>query len=182
VTTVEQQAAEAATQSERTTVDSDVVTDLHRLHGSSLFDFARHQGLTDEQAADVVQEALLRLWRELRRGSAVENPLAWMYRAAYRLAMDQHRWRRRLSGLLPRLAPRHAAYAGPEASDRLTVWASVDELPPRQRQALYLHYAADLTFEDVASVLGISPSAARTHASRGLATLRDRLAIEEMDR
>ena len=182
MTSVEQPVTEAGTQSGRTAVDAEVVTDLHRLHGSSLFDFARHQGLTDEQAADAVQEALLRLWGELRQGSAIENPLAWTYRTTYRLAMDQHRWRRPLAGLLPRLAPRHPAYAGPEASDQLAVWATVDTLPPRQRQAVYLHYAADLTFEDVASVLGISPSAARTHASRGLATLRQRLAIEEMDR
>lgn len=182
MTSVEQPVSEAATQSEHATTDADVVTDLHRLHGSSLFDFARHQGLTDEQAADAVQEALLRLWGELRQGSAIQNPLAWTYRITYRLAMDQHRWRRRLAGLLPRLAPRHPAYAGPEASDELAVWAAIDQLPPRQRQALYLHYAADLTFEDVASVLGISASAARTHASRGLATLRERLAIEEMDR
>ena len=61
----------------------------------------------------------------------------------------------------------------------MTVWRAVDELPPRQRHVLYLHYAADLTFEQIAGVLGISPSATRTHASRGVATLRERLATEE---
>ena len=179
--TVEQPVTEAVTQSGNTAADAAVVTDLHRLHGSALYDFARYQGLTDEQAADAVQEALLRLWSALRGGSAIENPLAWTYRTTYRLAMDQHRWRRRLAGLLPRLAPRHPAYADPDASDRLAVWSTVDQLPPRQRQAVYLHYAADLKFQDVATVLGISPSAARTHASRGLAALRDRLAIEETE-
>ena len=155
-----------------------VVTELHELHGARLFDFARHQGLADDQAADVVQEALIRLWRELGRGTVVENPLAWTFRTAYRLAMEQHRWRRRLAAVLPRLAPVHSEHAGPEASDRVTVWTMVDQLPPRQRQVLYLHYAADMPFEDVASVIGISASAARTHASRGLGSLRGRLAAE----
>jgi RNA polymerase sigma-70 factor (ECF subfamily) len=152
--------------------DADLLTDLHAEHGSALYDFARHQGLTDEQAADAVQEALLRLWRELRRGLIIERPPAWLFRTVYHLAMGQHRWRRQLSLLLPRLAPRRTDYAGPEASDRLTVWAAVDGLPVRQRQALYLHYAADLPFEEIAGILGISASAARTHASRGMATLR----------
>jgi len=152
--------------------DADLLTDLHADYGSALYDFARHQGLTDEQAADAVQEALLRLWRELRRGVTIERPPAWMFRTVYHVAMGQHRWRRQLSLLLPRLAPRRTDYAGPEASDRLTVWAAVDGLPARQRQALYLHYAADLPFEEVAGVLGISASAARTHASRGMTTLR----------
>lgn len=158
--------------------DADLLSDLQVQHGSALYDFARHQGLTDEQAADAVQEALLRLWRELRRGTSIERPPAWMFRTVYHLAMAQHRWRRQLSLLLPRLAPRHVDYAGPEASDRLTVWATVDDLPARQRQVLYLHYAADLPFEEIAGILGISTSAARTHASRGLATVRTQLSQE----
>jgi len=161
-------------------VDAEMVTDLHDAHGAELYDFARHLGLSDEQAADALQEAILRLWRELRRGVLIERPPAWLYRTVYRLAMQQHRWRRRLSLLLPQVAPRRTDYAGPETSDRLSVWAAVDDLPPRQRHVLYLHYAADLTFEQVAGVIGISPSATRTHASRGVATLRERLAIEEI--
>ena len=160
-------------------VDTGAVTELHELHGASLFDFARHLGLTDEQAADAVQEAFLRLWRELRGGAVVGNPLGWTYRTTYRLAMEQHRWRRQLSRLLPRIAPRRTDYAGPESSDRVAVWTAVDGLPPRQRHVLYLHYAADMAFDQVAAVIGISPSAARTHASRGLATLRGQLTIEE---
>ena len=159
--------------------DAALVTELHDAHGPALYDFARHLGLSDEQAADALQEAILRLWRELRRGTFIERPPAWLYRTVYRLAMEQHRWRHRLSQLLPRLAPHRTDYAGPESSDRLTVWAAVDGLPPRQRHVLYLHYVADLTFEQIAGVVGISPSAARTHASRGIATLRERLSIEE---
>jgi RNA polymerase sigma factor (sigma-70 family) len=158
--------------------DADLLTDLQAEHGSALYDFARHQGLTDEQAADAVQEALLRLWRELRRGTTIERPPAWLFRTVYHLAMAQHRWRRQLSLLLPRIAPRRTDYAGPEASERLTVWGAVDDLPPRQRQALYLRYAADLPFDEIAGILGISPSAARTHASRGMATLRREMSQE----
>jgi RNA polymerase sigma factor (sigma-70 family) len=151
---------------------------LHEEHASRLFDFARHQGLQDAQASDAVQEALLRLWRELRRGTIVDNPVAWLYRTTYRLAMEHHRWRRALGKLLPRLAPTHPTYGGPETSDAVAVWSVVDRLPPRQRQVLYLHFAGDLTFEDVATVVGISPSAARTHASRALASLRVQLSRE----
>lgn len=158
--------------------DADMVTGLQAEHGPGLFNFARHMGLTDEQAADAVQEALLRLWRELRRGTTIERPPAWLFRTVYHQAMGQHRLRRQLALLMPRLAPHRTDYAGPESSDRVTVWTAVDGLPVRQRQALYLHYATDLAFEQVATILGISASAARTHASRGLATLRTQLSRE----
>ena len=160
-------------------VDALMVTELHDAHGAALYDFARHLGLTDEQAADALQEAILRLWRELRRGTHIERPPAWLYRTLYRLAMQQHRWRHRASLLLPRLVPRRTDYAGPDSSDRLTVWNAIDRLPPRQRHVLYLHYAADLTFEQIAVVIGISASASRTHASRGVASLREQLSMEE---
>jgi RNA polymerase sigma-70 factor, ECF subfamily len=168
-----------ATDVRATDADLAMVAELHETHGEDLHDFARHLGLSDDQAADALQEAMLRLWREIRRGVLIERPSAWLYRTVYRLAMQQHRWRRRLSLLIPRLAPRRTDYAGPESSDRVSVWAAVDGLPPRQRHVLYLHYAADLTFEQAAGVIGISPSACRTHASRGIATLRERLSVEE---
>jgi RNA polymerase sigma factor (sigma-70 family) len=158
--------------------DAEMVTNLQIDIGPALYDFARHQGLSDEQAADAVQESLLRLWRALRRGMAIERPAAWAFRTVYHLAMADHRWRRQLARLLPRIAPLQMDYAGPEASDRLSVWAAVDHLPARQRQALYLHYAADLPFDQVAEILGISAGAARSHASRGMATLRADLAKE----
>lgn len=175
---MEQPVPERVTAS-RAQADSRVVTELHEVHGARLFDFARHQGLEDPAAADAVQEAMLRLWRELQRGARIDNPLAWAYRATYRLAMEQHRWRRVVARVLPRLAPVHTSYAGPEASDSVAVWTMVDRLPPRQRQVLYLHFAADLPFDEVAAVIGISPSAARTHSSRALATLRTSLAGED---
>ena len=158
--------------------DADLLTDLQADHGQALYAFARHQGLTDEQAADAVQEALLRLWRELRGGTIIERPAAWMFRTVYHLAMANHRWRRQLARLLPQMAPIRTAYAGPEDSDRVSVWLAVDHLPARQRQVLYLRYAADLPFDQIADILGISGSAARTHASRGMAALRAELTQE----
>jgi RNA polymerase sigma factor (sigma-70 family) len=180
VTSVQPILAESLRPTGTAEADGAIVTELHELHGSALFDFARHLGLPDEDAADAVQEALVRLWRELRRGPTIDAPLAWTYRTCYRLAMQHHRWRRQLSRLLPRLAPRNMDYAGPESSDRVTVWTAVDRLPPRQRHVVYLHYAADLRFEDIARIVGISPSAVRTHASRGLATLRSQISAEEV--
>ena len=158
--------------------NADLLTNLQADHGQALYDFARHQGLTDEQAADAVQEALLRLWHELRRGTSIERPVAWTFRTVYHLAMANHRWRRQLARLLPRIAPVRTAYAGPEVSDRVSVWAAVDQLPARQRQVLYLHYSVDLPFDQIADILGISGSAARTHASRGMAALRAELTQE----
>jgi RNA polymerase sigma factor (sigma-70 family) len=71
--------------------------------------------------------------------------------------------------------PSARADASEARDELLAVWAEVDRLPERQRQVLYLRYRADLSFEDIGRVLGIGTSSARSNASRGIASLRDRL-------
>ena len=93
--------------------------------------------------------------------------------------MDEHRLRRRLAGLRERLqrdGVRRSSWSeSADRDDSLTVWAQVDRLPARQRQVLYLRYRADLPFDTVAAVLGMSPGAARTLASRALERVRREL-------
>jgi RNA polymerase sigma factor (sigma-70 family) len=157
-----------------------MVLDLERRHGQALFGFVRRLGLSDAQAADSVQEVLLRLWSELQAGRSIEQPKAWAFRAIYRLAMDQHRLQRRIGAIAERLGRSDDARddTARDAGDRVAVWAEVARLPERQRHVLYLRYRGDLTFEQIGSVMGITASAARSHATQATATLRRRLGDE----
>ena len=155
----------------------DIVLDLERQQGQALFGFVRRIGLNDAQAADAVQDVLLRLWGELQAGKSIEQPKAWAFRAIYRLAMDQHRLQRRIVAIVERLGRSDEARGDTarDAGDRIAVWAEVARLPERQRHVLYLRYRADLPFEQIGSVMGITASAARSHATQATATLRRRL-------
>jgi RNA polymerase sigma factor (sigma-70 family) len=151
-----------------------LVEQVHATHGQQLFGFVRRLGLGDEEAIEVTQESLFRLWRAASDGPRPERPVAWTYRTAYRLAMDRHRVRRRWLAFLGRQTAKPADSI--DSRDALlAVWSEVDRLPGRQRQVIYLRYRADLTFEDIGAVLGINASSARSNGSRAIATLRDRL-------
>jgi RNA polymerase sigma-70 factor (ECF subfamily) len=157
------------------------VLSLHDRRGQDLYGFAIGLGLRDEEAADAVQETMLRLWRELASGNDVHDVDAWAFRTAYHLAIDQHRLQTRLAGSLGRLVARGGkpAVDPADSADSAALWQAVDSLPERQRAVLYLRYRADLPFERVGFVLGITSSAARSHATNALATLRRRLGQEE---
>ena len=148
------------------------IADLYERRGRELWGLARRLGASDEQAADVVQEAHLRLWHELHRGTDILDIDAWTFRVAYRLAMDQHRLGRRVQGIVDRLTFRGEPGTTISIDDAMSLWPYVDRLPARERATLYLHYRADLTFEQVGHVLGVTPGAARTYASRGVQRLR----------
>jgi RNA polymerase sigma-70 factor (ECF subfamily) len=160
-------------------LDRAVVADLHDRRGGELFGFARHLGLGDEEAHDAAQEALLRLWVALDSGTRIEQPDAWTFRTLYRICMDEHRWRRRVRGLLERLGPAPEAHHV-DPVDLIAAWDAVERLPERQRLAIYLRYRSDLPFEEIGAILGIAAVSARSHVSRALDTLRASLA-KEMD-
>jgi RNA polymerase sigma factor (sigma-70 family) len=156
------------------------VADVYERRGREVWGLARRLGVSDEQAADVVQEAHLRLWRELTSGRSIDDVDAWVFRVAYRLVIDQHRLSRRVTELVGRLMDRPRTTT-PAPDDALSLWPIVDRLPARERTTLYLRYRADLSFEQVGAVMGITAGAARTYASRGVERLRVALADDEGD-
>ena len=156
------------------------VESLHRRRGQDLFGLARRMGVPHEDAADIVQETMLRLWRELIAEKDVRDEDAWAFRTAYRLAIDQSRQARR-SGSVFSLLTRQSDQSltkSTDLEDVAVVWHEVDALPRQQRAVLYLRYRADLPFEQVGQAVGVSAATARTHATRALATLRERLTRE----
>jgi RNA polymerase sigma factor (sigma-70 family) len=62
-----------------------------------------------------------------------------------------------------------------EAARRDAVLDAMRRLPQRQREVLALRYYLELSEAEIASTLGISTGAVKSHASRGAAALRSHL-------
>jgi RNA polymerase sigma factor (sigma-70 family) len=128
-----------------------------------------------EAADDCFQETFLSAMRAYPR-TRIDNPRAWVLTIAHRKALDHHRARARRPvpvGAVP------DAPAPPEPDPeqlRDGVWARVADLPPKQRAALLLRFAGDLSHREVAAALGCSEEAARRSAHEGLKRLREELA------
>lgn len=150
------------------------VADVHDRRGRELFGLCRRLGLDEDEANDAVQEAFLRMWDQSSKGVAIVDPEAWAFRVTYRLAMDHHRFIRLARSVADRLSTRDEPVEV-DAADRWAVWAAVDQLPTRQRAVLYLRYRADLSYERIAVVMGITAAGARNDASAATASLRRRL-------
>jgi RNA polymerase sigma-70 factor (ECF subfamily) len=133
------------------------------------------------EAQDVVQEAFCRAWGRWDRLSGYDDPLGWVRRVAWNLAIS--RWRRARTALrfLAFQRPQHAAGPGPE---RLDLDAALARLPINQRRAVALHYLADLTTAEIAHECGVSDSTVRSWLHRARATLMTDLSngAEEVDR
>jgi RNA polymerase sigma-70 factor (ECF subfamily) len=141
---------------------------LVEAHGDELLAHARRLA-GDQQAEDVLQDALLRALRAYPRLRHAEHLRAWLYRVTTTAAIDLHRSRRRevVVGEPPAVAT-HDTYEDGAFE------ALIAPLPEGAQAALRLRFVEDLDYDGIAGRLGISAVAARQRVSTAVRTLRER--------
>lgn len=152
---------------------------LLREWGPRLLLFARQQTSTPAEAEDVVQEAIVRLWRHDRSVSAGDDVPRRLFGMIRRIATDHARKRRRQERKAARWAEAVASeqegwFEPPgEANERTALLeAALRRLPAPQREAVVLKVWGGLTFEAIGEVLGISPHTAASRYRYALNHLR----------
>jgi RNA polymerase sigma factor (sigma-70 family) len=132
-----------------------------------------------EEAADLAQEACARAYARWNRIGSFDCPEAWVAKVAGNLAIDARR--------REHTAQRHVdSYVAPRGEDqarddeRMDLHRALLTLPRRQREVVLLRFVADQPEAAVSAALGCSLGTVKSHASRGLAALRDALGREVM--
>ena len=123
------------------------------------------------EAEDLVQEAFVRAAAAGRSFLLVDNPEAWLRAVA--INVQRSRWRklRNFSRIRERLAGPPTDL--PALEERMDVIEALRGLPEGQREAVALHYLADLPVEEIARTLRVPEGTVKSRLSRG----RDALAV-----
>jgi RNA polymerase sigma-70 factor (ECF subfamily) len=130
-----------------------------------------------ERAAELTQEAFVRLHVKWRKVSAYERPDAWVRRVAIRLAVkDRDRERRRPDAMVDG----RGSAPGLDPAGDIDVQRALRDLPRQQRAAIVLRYYGGLDVAAIADALGTSESTARVHLHRARQRLAE-LLREEVD-
>ena len=149
-------------------------------YGVAVLKVARAYTLTTEDCQDLVQEILLQVWRSLPQFQGRASASTWAYRVALNTALDWHRKeRRRQARQRPILELGDvpiAALDGPQQADQREIverlYAAIRQLP-RIDAALVLLYLDDLSYRQIAEVLGISESNVGVKLNRAKKALGD---------
>jgi RNA polymerase sigma-70 factor (sigma-E family) len=152
----------------------DVLTELVADSGDRLLRVAYQ--LTHDRAAaqDLVQEALLRVYRSVRRrGRAPEDWYAYLRRAVINEYVRTRRLRSSTE-VVTGMVPERSAAGCPEdrIADQAQLWAALGALSGRQRAVLVLRYYEGLADHEIAALLGCREASVRSLARRGLAAMR----------
>jgi RNA polymerase sigma-70 factor (ECF subfamily) len=130
--------------------------------------------LRDVHAAeDAVQEALVRIWRDLPRLRDPDRFDAWVHRILVNACVDQGRHRRRWSAeiQLVRSEPTTDDAIGSMA-DRDQLERGFRRLNPQQRAAVVLHYYLGLSVPEIAEILGVPSGTAKSRLHYATAAMR----------
>lgn len=133
-------------------------------HGAAVMKVARAYTLTAEECQDLAQEILLQAWQSLPKFEQRSSAATWFYRLALNTAMN---WKRKDTPRRDRQLPLLDVHVVATQSDtveqaqhRETVellYKAIQRLP-KADAALVLLYLDDLSYREMAEVLGISES------------------------
>jgi RNA polymerase sigma-70 factor (ECF subfamily) len=153
---------------------AEMIDTLYASCAERLYRFVMARTRDSALAEDVVSETFLRAVREIDRLPTAEPAcVAWLYRTAGNLVIDDYRRRKREAE-----ASRAAAELRAPTEDERTrtdLWAAVDGLPQAQRTAVTLRYAHGMKLTDIADAMSRSEGSVKQLLLRALRTLRKRV-------
>ena len=166
--------------------DHDAFRHLVERHSRSVFRLAYRLTGHEQDAEDVVQEAFLKAFRQIRRFEARSSFATWLYRITVNCAHDLLRQRPR-SGSRPSLDDAESSLAAGLAdasasADPMREFASrrIDErvrsamrdLSDQERSAFVMRHFEGLSIEEIGRALDLKSSAAKHSIFRAVHKLR----------
>jgi RNA polymerase sigma-70 factor, ECF subfamily len=153
-------------------VEPDEFDEIWRSDGPMLWRaIYAYTGGRRDVADDAVAEAFA---RAMARADHVRDPLAYLFRIAFRVAGAELARRSKEVYDVPEVS-----LPDPTQNGLPDLLGALRRLTPAERAAVYLHYQADLPVRDVAHVMGSTSAAVKVHLMRGRRRLSELLGTED---
>jgi RNA polymerase sigma-70 factor (ECF subfamily) len=155
---------------------------LHDEHGPALWRYTLSlTGGDQTQAQDVVQETLLRAWKNPQAFAPERGtPRAWLFTVARRIVIDEHRSARNRHETPVDAVPEEPTVTdlAQQVVDRALLTQALSRLSTDHRAVLRECYFHGRSVAEAADTLGVPPGTIKSRAHYALQALR--LALEEL--
>jgi RNA polymerase sigma-70 factor (ECF subfamily) len=157
--------------------DRDAYRLLIRRYGDVLHAHAMRMAGSQDEAADLVQRALVQGFRKLRSLRDPDRVGPWLFRILANLTRDHVRSARRRDVSLHVLPEVPEERSGPDedaavAEIRSRLSLALGRLTPEQREAFVLKHVEGRSYEEIAAVMDLSVAALKMRVHRARDTLR----------
>ena len=161
--------------------DREAFTEIYRMHSQRVYRHICYITGDAHEADDLTNETFIQAWKSIPkyedRGVPIEH---WLLKIGHRMATHHLKRRKpvqdiedvKLEDSSERHQPEHLVEVAGEVD---TLRAAVIQLPEVQRQVIVWRFIEDMTYDEVAGLLGKSTGAVRVIQFRALRQLRELL-------
>jgi RNA polymerase sigma-70 factor, ECF subfamily len=160
--------------------DVDALDALIRRYWSPLVAYATRLGGSPDAAEDIAQQTFGRLWERRESWRVTGSVRGLIYRIAHNLAISEYRAEQSRTRADTVGAASVTKPASPldtlenmELGDALQT--AIRSLPPRRREVFILRCVHELSYREIADIMGTSQQTVANQLTRALATLRELL-------
>jgi len=149
----------------------ETVVELYSTLRSALVGYAYQFVRSTGDSEDLVQVAFLKLFDQLQRNAEIQNLRGWLYRVVHNLAIDHIRRRGADEVAVNDWSSNRPDQTSQTTEDGLIakqeLARSLEGLNERERHCVMLR-AEGLSYQEIGSVVGISPKSVSVYLCRGL--------------
>ncbi|MGU3576042.1 RNA polymerase sigma factor [Brucellaceae bacterium C25G] len=140
------------------------------------------KGMSAQTAADIVQEAFVRVMRHSK--GDIRHPAAYLHKTLNAVIIDFYRKERSSSQMVVLNAEIEQSIADPapladahmvSEEEIALLTDAIDNLPARSREVLLLHRFEGLSYNEISLRLGISKNTVMVHMVKAVAVLKSHL-------
>jgi RNA polymerase sigma-70 factor (ECF subfamily) len=138
-----------------------------------------------DEAEDVVQDVLVKSWKQKDRILGLDNPPAWLMRMTKHQAIDRLRSRSVRLARETEAAPTDRDVRTPhriaEGNDTLAhIHRLLQQLPPDQRTVLQLREVEGMEYQEIVEITGLNLAQVKSYLHRGRLKIRALLIKEKI--
>jgi len=134
----------------------------------------------EDEAKDVVQETMIKVWNKRDEMHTLENMEAWCIRVARNLSLDKLKSKHNHSVEIDKAynlqSSNHSPYASTETNDTMqTVHHFINKLPEMQKQVLQLRDIEGFSYQEISDILHQNLNTVKVNLFRARKQVREQL-------
>ena len=149
---------------------------LFELTSDKLYRYGTKFVSDEESVKDCIQELFIKLYENRQQLPALSNPLFYLFSSLKNLLIDMIRHNQRMVYISPEELPFHVQFAFGQEEDEEVL----SLLSDRQKEAIYLRFQAEMSYDEISQLLGINNQSARNIVHRAMEKIRSCLNMDTL--
>lgn len=161
--------------------DKKAFADLFELSSDRLFRYGMKLANDEEMVKDAIQDLFYKLHVNRTNLPEVENPLFYLFRSLKNILFDSVQQKEKIVYFSPQEMPFHVEFTYEDTEEELEEETKekfkkvINLLSDRQKEAIYLRFQAEMSYDEISQLLGINYQSARNLIHRSIEKIRSEM-------